>query len=214
MYNPSITYSFAAGILSLKEAEKVQGAPIKALLTAMGYTHGMPHAIVFGPTESGGIGLRHLFSEQGTIKTLTVIQQIRANRSLGKTLQIQLRWAQRVAGISVPLLETDKHVPHLNGEKWLGTLRNFLSLSELGIRVQGIRCPVMKRSGDVVLMDAACSFDLSSGDIQKINRCRIYLRAESLSDLCNSEGEYITEQAMHCLSNARLDSDEAWPRQP
>ena len=179
MYNPSITYSFAAGILSLKEAEKVQGAPIKALLTSMGYTPGMPHAIVYGPTESGGIGLRHLFSEQGTIKAMIMIQQIRANRSLGKTLQIQLRWAQRVAGLSTPLLETRANVPHLNEEKWLGTLREFLNLSELGLRVQDIGCPVMKRTGDVILMDAACTIGLSDGEIQKINRCRIHLRAES-----------------------------------
>ena len=65
MYIPSINYSFQAGILTLRDAEKVQGTTIQALLAAFGYNPGMPRAVVFGPTESGGLGLRHLFAEQG-----------------------------------------------------------------------------------------------------------------------------------------------------
>ena len=215
MYIPSINYSFPAGILTLREAEQVQGSTIQALLSAMGFTPGMPRAVVFGPTESGGIGLRHLFAEQGTIKTMAIIQQIRANRSLGKILQIQLRWAQRVAGTSEPILEnTDIPLPHLQGEKWLGTLREFLTRSELGIRVRGIHCPMTKRRSDQVLMDVACARIRSDEGVRRINRCRIYLHAESLSDLCNSEGTFITQEAWDCTHKAQIITNEAWPRQP
>ncbi len=127
MYIPSIKKSFPAGVLSLKEAEQVQGAPIQALLSAMGYNPGMPRAIVFGPPESGGIGFRHLFAEQGTLKALTLIQQIRTDRSLGRAIQIQLRWAQRVAGVSSPILEeTNLQLPQLHGQKWRGTMRDWV----------------------------------------------------------------------------------------
>ena len=68
MYHPGITYSLPAGTLTRTEAEQVQGAPVKALLCAMGYPNGMPRAVAFGPTESGGIGLRHFFAEQGALK--------------------------------------------------------------------------------------------------------------------------------------------------
>ena len=201
--------------MTLRDAEKVQGATIQALLAAFGYNPGMPRAVVFGPTESGGLGLRHLFAEQGTIKTLVIIQQIRINRDLGKMLQIQLRWAQRVAGISVPILEdSDTRLPQLQGEAWLGTLREYLALSELGIKVQGIACPVMRRKGDKVLMDHACHSSRSDEEICNINRCRLYLRAESLSNLCNSEGTLIQQHAFDCKSTARITTEEAWPRQP
>ena len=215
MYLPSISYSFPAGILTLQEAEKVQGATIQALLAALGYNPGMPRAVVFGPIKSGGIGLRHLFAEQGTLKTMIILQQIRTNRSLGQMLQIQLRWAQRVAGTSIPILEeADIPLPQLQGEKWLGTLREFLTVSELGIHVQGIECPMMRRSGDHVLMDVACRCNLSDEEIRKINRCRLYLRAECLSDLCNAEGTLIQQSANECDPDARIVTDEAWPRQP
>lgn len=105
MYMPSMSYSLPAGIMTLEESEKAQGAAIQALLSAMGATPGMPRAVVFGPTETGGLGLRHLFAEQGTLKTAVLLQQIRTNRDLGRMIQIQLGWGQRVAGISKPILE-------------------------------------------------------------------------------------------------------------
>ena len=175
----------------------------------------MPRAVVFGPIESGGIGLRHLFAEQGTLKAMVTIQQIRTNRSLGKMLQIQLRWAQQAAGTSVLILEDTKtSLPQLHGEKWLGTLREFLTKSELGIRVQGIACPMTKWSGDQVLMDVACLSSMSDEEICRINRCRLFLRAESLSDLCNSEGTFIQKKAFACTHQARIITTEVWPRQP
>ena len=58
MYLPSMNYSFPAGVLSQKEAEKVQGAPVQAIVAALGYNSNMPREIVFGPQESGGTRTR------------------------------------------------------------------------------------------------------------------------------------------------------------
>ena len=215
MYLPSVNYSFPAGILSLKEAERVQGAPIQALLSAMGYNSHMPREVVFGPQESGGLGLRHLFAEQGSIKAITLIQQVRTDRSLGKMIQIQLRWAQKVSGISTPILEdTTTSLPHLRDEKWLTTLREFLAESELGIRMAEARCPMMKRESDIVLMDVVNHCGFSDEEIRRINRCRVFLRAECLSDISNAEGTRIHDDAYECTTDARIQTTEDWPRQP
>ena len=155
MFLPSISYSFPVGILTCKEADKVQGAPIQALLSVMGYNSNMPREVVYGPQECGGISIRHLFAEQGAIKTTTILQQIRADRLLGKMISIQLRWAQRVAGVSFPILEQPQtRLPQLEDEKWIKTLREFLAASELGIRISEMKCPKPKRTHDRVLMDS------------------------------------------------------------
>ena len=125
-YLPSISYSFPAGIMTFKESEKVQGQVIQALINGMGYNRHTPRAIIFGPYEFGGVGLSHLFSEQGSIKTMSIIQQIRQNRPLGKVLRIQFQWAQRVAGTELPILEDDRDLPQLHEEPWINTLHDFL----------------------------------------------------------------------------------------
>ena len=215
MYVPSINYSFPAGILTCKEAEKVQGAPIQAFLSAMGYNSHTPREIVFGPPESGGIGLRHLFAEQGSMKASTLIQQIRADRPLGRLFQIQLRWAQRVAGISRPIMEEVRTpLPHVENETWITTMREFLAESELGIRIRGIEGPALKRENDIILMDAAVRSGLTDDEIKKINRCWIFLRAECLSDICTADGSSILDGAIDCSENTRISATDFWPRQP
>ena len=89
-YLPSISYSFPMGILTKSKAEDIQGSIIQILLNGMGYNHNTPRLIVFGPTEFGGIGLSHLFSEHGSIKMMSIIQQIYQDQPLGHFPQIQL----------------------------------------------------------------------------------------------------------------------------
>jgi hypothetical protein len=131
---PSIGYGLAVGILTLLQAAKIQSKPLQILLPKMGYNQKTAGEIVFGPKNMGGVGLRHIYAEQGTQKAQMIIQQLRMQRPLGKLLTIQLRWAQRVAGTQEPILvDTKTRIPHLDEEVWLTTLREFLQSSKLGI---------------------------------------------------------------------------------
>ena len=93
-------------------------------------------------------------------------------------------------------------------------MREFLRELELGIRLTDLQCPKGKRKNDIVLMDVA-EWDtvFTDGEIRKINSCRVYLRAECLSDLCNAAVTRINDDAYDCLPSARIDGDDLWPRQ-
>ena len=146
------------------------------------------------------------------MKATILIQQIRTGRSLGKMMQIQLRWAQRVAGISVPILEdTTTPLPQLREEKWLVTLREFLAASKLGIRIADVRCPMMRRENGCALMDVTSRCGFSNEEIRRINRCRLFLHAECLSDISNAEGTYIQSSAYECEKSAQLQMTDDWP---
>jgi hypothetical protein len=77
MYLPSIGYSLSAGTLTIAQAARIQSPITQAFVTLMGFNWSTPTAIVYGPPKYGGIGLRHLFSEQGSRKTQTILQNIR-----------------------------------------------------------------------------------------------------------------------------------------
>jgi hypothetical protein len=66
---PALGYSLAVGTLSEQQAHKIQGLVVRPLLQAMGFNACTPIAAVYAPPDLGGIGMRHLFSEQGTLKT-------------------------------------------------------------------------------------------------------------------------------------------------
>ena len=126
---------------------------------------------------------------------------------------MQLRWAQQVAGTSTPILEHDQRLPQLSDEKWITTLMEYLQESELGISITGFPTIKAKRENDIVLMDEAIQSGISDKEIQKVNRCRMYLKAESLADICNAAGTHIQQDAANLETRARLRPKAQWPRQ-
>jgi ribonuclease HI len=184
----------------------------RSILASMGYNRNMPKRFIYGPKDMGGLGLKDIFIEQGAAKALFLVRHLRTNRTLGKSMKAQLQWAQRVAGTEESILmDTKTRIPQLDEEVWIATLRQYLEESEMGIDIDGIKTVATKREGDKPIMSLVRDW----GDTEKtrINRCRMYLRAETIADLCNAEGKYITEQAMECRESARLDPKEMWPRQ-
>lgn len=124
----------------------------------MGYNQNVPNQLKFGPIELGGCGLKHLFAEQGTEKIMFMLMMMRSERPAGKITNIQLQWAQRVAGTSEPILEaTDTNIPHLNEELWICTLREFLRESNLSIHISNICTSEGYRENDGNIMDKAIS---------------------------------------------------------
>lgn len=62
-------------------------------------------------------------------------------------------------------------------------------------------------------MDVVNSLNFSKPEIKRINRCRLYLRCITISDLCDANGTRIFQGAFDCLECARMDDDSGWPIQ-
>jgi hypothetical protein len=70
----------------------------------MGSNKNMPLAVVFGPAYLGGVGLRHPYVEQGSLKTSALIEHIRQNGRLGQMMWIALQWTQVNEGVGFAVL--------------------------------------------------------------------------------------------------------------
>jgi hypothetical protein len=129
-----------------------------------------------------------------------------------------LQWAQTKAGISEQILvNTSIRLPQLESEKYVSTLRKYYQLSGLGLHLTAIQTVELKRLNDRAIMDMVGSMarsEISDRLIVRINRCRIFLRAETLADLVTSDGKAIRSQAFECKVNARVWSKKLWPNQP
>ena len=71
------------------------------------------------------------------------------------------------------------------------------------------------RINDYSIMDLVLSNNsINPDEIKQINRCRIYLRVETLADITNARGTQVLSSAYLCLPEGRLQSDDLWPYQP
>jgi len=64
-------------------------------------------------------------------------------------------------------------------------------------------------------MDLAINLThLQPMDIERINRCHIYLRAETMADITNARGTHILANAYFCDPAGRVTRQDKWPYQP
>jgi ribonuclease HI len=132
---------------------------------------------------------------------------------LGNLLMAQLCWAQVVAGISRSILEyPEVEIPQIQNELWIITLREFLAKSQLRLCIPDIPLPSPRRINDKVLMDFVGHF--SPSEQQRINRCRIYLKVELLSEICDASGTILSNDYYNCTCTEGNSLDtRLWPRQ-
>jgi hypothetical protein len=86
----------------------------------------MPRAVVFASTNSGGIGLLHIFTEQEGLKITTIISHLRAESHLSSTIIIALETYQTSAGMTTPALEDNTEYNYITSAPWVTSVRSFL----------------------------------------------------------------------------------------
>jgi hypothetical protein len=111
------------------------------------------------------------------------------------TILIQLNWAQLVSGSGTSILEIPtERIPHLDNELWIQTMRRFLSISQLTLHIEKIITPFKKRINDEIIMVLLARQIWTKTETRQINKCRIFMRIESISDLCTASGTHVHEQ--------------------
>lgn len=214
IYIPSMRYSLVVGTLTEQKAQAIQSKVTQATLTGLGYNSRTPSEIVYGPKSLGGIGLRHLFTEQGMEKVKMLLQQIRGRTKLGRLLIIQLQWAQLWSGWTVSILEDNASAAtFLETEDWIARLREFLSYSRVKLHIPEIKVDESQREHDRAIMEYARDMHLSPAEIRRINRCRIYLKVAMISDIANAEGSRIRESIYQLNNVEQCVVRKEWPHQ-
>jgi exonuclease III len=189
-YIPSVTYPLTSSFLTEKQLDKIQRRAMTIIYAKCGFNRHTKREVLFGPHEFGGAEFRRLFISQGLAQTKYFLRHWRLQSTVGKLLQCSLAWFQLSTGMSFSVLErTHIPLPHLES-KWLSSLRDFLSMIDASIQVDVPNIPPKQREGDEYLMDVIINSKIfSKGDVRKINYCRLYLQAVTLSDITKPNGE-------------------------
>jgi hypothetical protein len=145
---------------------------------------------LFGPLELGGANFRRLYDQQGIGQLCIFLRHWRSQTQVGELLRILLEWCNYSAGLSVSVLEdTQTVLPHLES-KWVASLREYLRYTGAAIQVDSAGIPPLEREHDCYIMEEVIrSGHFNAPDIRKINYCRLYLNAVTISDLTETAGD-------------------------
>ena len=125
----------------------------------MGYNRNMPLQVVYGPISIGGIGLQHLYVEQGCQKVSALLQNIRQHSSLGKRMRTVIQWTQVTTGVGFAILsERWRSLPQTDGQ-WFSSLCDFLADSECTVEIANTYTVCTRRVHVRILMEDAMTED-------------------------------------------------------
>ena len=174
-------YRYSAPVigLSTRQMEKLETKIVGVCLSAAEYNCKMPRAVVFGPTEYGGMGWEKLLTITIIEKLKLLMGSIRRGDVVGHILQLQLPWLQLFSGISTPILEEKKEVGYLP-TGWLTTMHTLLVNTRIAIKLQKGWIPRQQRENDIILMDYV-RHHLPLWTWESINSCRMFLKSVTLS---------------------------------
>jgi hypothetical protein len=157
---------------------------MKIIVGRCGFNRNTKKEILYGPLSLGGAGFRHLYVLQGISQTLMFIRHWRQNSTAGRLLRIGIAWFQEQVGVSFSILDNVQAIlPHLESI-WFKSLRQFLCSIHARLRLDEPAISKIQRLYDTHIMDIILnSNQFSSAEIRRLNYCRLYLEASTLSDL-------------------------------
>jgi hypothetical protein len=210
-YIPAMRYSLAITSINQMDLDTIQRKAIIAILASMGYNRHMPREVAYCSTKYQGLGLKHLYDLQGSDGTRLLLQELNQEGTTNAMLLCTLDAIQMEAGIGRPILEDNRPLEYIEWG-WIPSIRDFLLHINASI-INATPKPTIFRQHDQYIMDAEILPKLSRKEQILINRCRLFLQIECISDISNAEGTKILPEWLDGNQPKDSHSTKNWPIQ-
>jgi hypothetical protein len=188
-YLPAIAYPLTGSSLTRTQLDSIQRKAMKIIVAACGFNRNTKKEVLYGPIDLGGANFKQLYIQQGISQTQYFIRHWRMNSKVGKLLRCTMAWIHFSVGTSYSILErVHEQLPHCESI-WVSSLRSFLSSIDAMLYLDEPSIPRVQRESDQHLMDMIlASRQFKPGEIRRLNYCRLYLQAITLSDITKPNG--------------------------
>ena len=215
IYIPSLRYGLGTCYFDPTALLKIQRPAVNTILPKMGFNRHLPRAVVYGPRNLGALGLPSLIFEQGLQQVQFLGRHLRSpNSPLRSLFQLGVEWFRTLCGYTTcPLASPAINTQHVELATWFRSLQGFLATIHHSLEIPNLYLPRSVRQSDVAIMDLpTATFTLS--DLQRINRCRLYLQVSVLSEISTGDGTQLQKEAWKGQLPLNNYSLLLWPRQP
>ena len=213
----SVSYSLAAMTFTKKECNYILAPILLASLPKSHVSGTFPRDVVFGPLAEMGLGHSDLYTMQGVSHLNTIVHYLPMQDDItGQLIRHNLEAARVDIGLGGDFLMYDyatfsRHCT----DSWVKCVWKFIDCHEISFTESVTSEQTLKRENDKVIMFHIIQLDkYGTTDLLRINACRLYLQAYSLSDLITGDGNRFTMEAWGCERDKTRRSLTLWPTQP
>ena len=207
-----VEYPLAATTLSDSQISKIMIPARSCALPRARISRLFPHAVLYGPVEFQGLGLQDLFIYQNCRHVQDIIDQSWRRTPVGSLIRANLEAAKVEAGLYDSLFDQDLYVTWFSTrDSWVIETYRFCRKHEIVFSEPGALLLPQCR-GDNTIMDEFFRAGFSSKELATLNRCRLYCRVTSVSDVAEGDGMHLsTRWFIHGTQNK--EGSISWPNQ-
>ena len=211
----TIDYTLPATYMSTSQCQLINAQLHKRFLPKLGIDVHLPLVYRYAPKKYQGLATLNVENKQFNEKMKMFLMHSSTNSQLGKTIQLILEAMHIQIGTHHHIFSLDyKKYQCLSVKGWIDHLWQMTSKYDIEIRGYYEK-PTIARKNDYSLMDKLIETNIHvDDDLQKINRCRIYLNVINLSDIVDGHGKRITTPILQHRKDPERKSKYEWPVQP
>jgi hypothetical protein len=201
--------------LNQKQCSSIQSPAICAILSKLHLNQHTSCAIVFGPSDYGGLDLPELYTSEGIGQFRFLLGHLRLHDKTAKLILIYISYIQLLVVSSTLFFNLPYTAySHSTDGGWLVSVWNFLFTTGLQIQIKRALVTQPPRKADMAIMDFFISLNLKPKQLKILNRCRVYLQILFVSDICSADGLTILPNYKHGHRLDHRSSSLDWPHQP
>ena len=210
----TLEYPLCATTLTRQECNRLVKSIHDAAFPKAHLCRTIPHDIRYGSKDALGLGLDDLYISQGLDKIIFFMEEINGKSMSRPLLRANFEWAMIHVGIGEKSLFDINYndFGHLLPRTWIKSLWEFVHIYKVKMPTYDFLLK-QRRDGDLFLMESFHQTGFSKKQLIKLNRCRLYLQVELLSDITDGTGDRIHPSAYQGHRQHNSQSIHDWPEQ-
>ena len=207
----SLEYPLPATTFSKDQISTITGPLYKAVLPRCGYAASFPRDVLHGPREFQGLGLDNLHDKQYIRHIKDILDYSHKDSTSSELLRLALEATKLEAGIGGPLFLCKLKVPYFNttnswvAKTWAYCVKHNITFDEKCGNLH------LRRVKDKFIMEAGIRYGLDKATLLAVNRCRLYLQVNLLSEISSGDGKCLSGPS---LRGVRVQCNTyVWPTQ-
>ena len=209
---PKLSYVLHLTSFTCKQCSKIDSLIRSTILPRLRFNRHFPSAVLYGPTQYGGMEFPHVYMMQTLVQLQYIIKQLRWNKGVGNDILVTVDSIQLYTGFEKPILEmVDPPITYVENSFFL-SLRTRLAELDASLWIEEVWRPHLQREGDAFLMDAFVRIPgITPSELKKANAVRLYMRILTIADMADPSGKFIPDDML--TGEWQAGSDLFWPHQ-
>ena len=209
----TLTYPLPTTCFTNDDCVALEAALYRKSLPKCGVSSKLPLAVRYAPVGYMGIGMPQLHVQQGICHLRELIRALPTNGITSQQMQISNEVLHLMTG--TPTWIFDQHhsqLAKLIDEVWMQSTWEFVLTYHITV-FSPKPYFTLPRQHDSFLMPTFIAMDIPTGDLTKINQCRLYLQVLTISDIVDAGGHMVLTDYMNGHRPFDRQSQYNWPEQ-